>query len=168
MIQLKFFKDHEDASIPKLATEGSACFDVQACIPTGTKIKYFSYGATAAAYREVADDSFSLAPFSRALVPTGLILDIPKGHSVRAHPRSGLSFKNGLTLANSEAVIDEDYVDPLFVMLINVSGTPQLIKHGERVAQLELYKTIPTEILETLDRPALKTSRSGGLGSTGR
>ena len=168
MIQLKFFKDHPGSSIPQLATEGSACFDVQACIPTGTKIKYFSYGATAAAYREVIDNSFSIAPFYRVLVPTGLILDIPEGYSVRAHPRSGLSLKNGLTLANAEAVIDEDYVDPLFVMLINVSGAPQQIKHGDRVAQLELYKTIPTEILESFERPAPKTSRSGGLGSTGR
>lgn len=168
MIQLKAYKNHPQAVIPQLATESSACFDVHACIPEGTKVKYFTYGSIEPSYRESGSDHFAITPFSRALIPTGLILDIPEGYSVRAHPRSGLAFKHGLTFANAEGVIDEDYVDPLFVILINVSGVVQKIAHGERIAQLELYKTIPTQITETLEKPAQKTSRNGGLGSTGR
>jgi dUTP pyrophosphatase len=168
MIQLKAFKEHPQAVVPQLATESSACFDIHACIPSGTRIKCYSYGSNESRSGESTSNSFMIAPFSRALVPTGLILDIPEGFSVRAHPRSGLAFKHGLTLANAEGVIDEDYVDPIFVMLINMSGVVQQIKHGERIAQLELYKTVPTQILETQERPAQKTSRNGGFGSTGR
>jgi dUTP pyrophosphatase len=168
MTKLRIYKTSEHASVPRLATERSACVDVTACMPVGTKVKYFTYGSAEPKQNETINGSFSLAPFSRALIPTGLILDIPQGFSVRAHPRSGLAFKQGLSLANAEGVIDEDYVDPLFVMLINFSGITQVIKHGDRIAQIELYQTISTEIEEMYSAPEQKTSRNGGIGSTGR
>ena len=101
------------------------------------------------------------------LVPTNLILDIPKGFSVKAHPRSGLSLKQGLTLFNCTGVIDSDYVDPLFITLVNISGTTRTICDGDRIIQAELQVKIDTALESTNKRPTKKTDRNGGFGSTG-
>ena len=129
------------------ATSGSACFDICAHIP--------------------CDGTVTLAPNERVLVPTGLIFDIPWGHSIRLHPRSGMAFKKGLSLANAEGIIDSDYVEEVFVALHNVSGESQTVSHGERIVQAELVKSLDYKIVPTDKRPERKTSRSGGFGSTG-
>jgi dUTP pyrophosphatase len=101
------------------------------------------------------------------LVPTGLIFDIPEGFSLRIHARSGLSLKEGLVLANSEAVIDSDYVDEVFVLLYNRSSVGRTIRIGERIAQAELVESVQYTIKETKKQPTVKTDRTGGMGSTG-
>jgi dUTP pyrophosphatase len=101
------------------------------------------------------------------MVPTGLILDIPEGHSVRVHARSGLSLKQGLVLANAEGVIDSDYVEELMVLIWNISDNAINIHTGDRIAQAELIKDETYSIVETAARPGVKTSRVGGMGSTG-
>jgi dUTP pyrophosphatase len=101
------------------------------------------------------------------MVPTGLIFDIPEGYSVRIHPRSGLSYKQGLILANLEAVIDSDYIHETFVLLTNISENHITINNGDRVAQAELVKQEKYAISETTNKPVQKTDRTGGLGSTG-
>jgi dUTP pyrophosphatase len=106
-------------------------------------------------------------PGERVLVPTGLVLDIPQGYSVRIHPRSGLSLKQGLTLVNAEGVIDSDYVEELFIPLYNASSISVQLKHGDRIAQGELVRTELYEIVESTTRPERKTDRAGGFGSTG-
>lgn len=80
--------------------------------------------------------------------------------------RSSVALKKGLTLANSTGIIDSDYVDPLFVVLHNVSDTLVLLKNGERIAQGMLQKTLKYSISETKTKPEQKTDRDGGLGST--
>jgi dUTP pyrophosphatase len=106
-------------------------------------------------------------PGDRVLVPTGLIFDIPAGHSLRIHPRSGLSYKQGLVLANLEAVIDSDYIEETFIILTNQSDVDQTIYHGDRIAQAELIKSEEYVLWEIFDAPTQKTDRVGGLGSTG-
>jgi dUTP pyrophosphatase len=108
-----------------------------------------------------------IRPGDRVLVPTGLILDIPEGHSVRLHTRSSISLKKGLIMPNGEGIIDSDYYHQTFVMLYNASADEVLIENGERIAQGELVKTLSYSIEETKDVPEQKTDRVGGFGSTG-
>ena len=111
--------------------------------------------------------SITIAPGDRVLVPTGLIMDIPEGYSVRLHARSGTSLKMGLVLANAEGVIDSDYVEEVMIILHNISGNSININSGERLAQAELVKNMEYSIEQTPSRPMLKTQRVGGFGSTG-
>jgi dUTP pyrophosphatase len=104
----------------------------------------------------------------RILIPTGLIFDIPNGYSVRLYPRSGLALKQGLTLANNVGIIDSDYVEPVFAMITNISGTIKYIKHNERVCQGELFKDHSCILEEISEQPGRKTNRDGGFGSTGK
>ena len=165
---LKVFKTHESARVPQLATKGAACFDVHASLIPDTKVKCYLYGEAAPTAITVnAFGSIYIPAGARTLIPLNLILDIPTGYSVRFHPRSGISLKQGLTLFNCEGVIDSDYVDPCFVTLYNISGVDQIVSDGDRIAQGELVATRFYEIEETSEAPAQKTDRTGGFGSTG-
>ena len=113
------------------------------------------------------NSGIEIYPGERALIPTGLIFDIPDGHSVRLHTRSSISLKKGLIMPNSEGIIDSDYYHQTFVMLYNASADEVLIENGERIAQGELVKTLTYIIEETKDVPEQKTNRVGGFGSTG-
>jgi dUTP pyrophosphatase len=106
-------------------------------------------------------------PGDRLMVPTGLIFDIPEGYSVRVHARSGLSLKQGLVLANSEGVIDSDYIEELFILVHNISDNGISIAHGDRIAQGELVVREAYTIGEISCHPGQKTDRVGGMGSTG-
>ena len=102
------------------------------------------------------------------LVPTGLIFDIPVGYSVRLYPRSSLALKQGLTLANNVGIIDCDYVQPVYMMVHNISGYQQFVTDGERICQAELVQEKPYVMMEVHERPERKTDRDGGFGSTGK
>ena len=168
---LKVFKCNQDAIVPSYATARSACFDVHACLSqiTGVKAKL---RAALRHYEEdvllkVDADQVRIPPGGRALIPTGLKFDIPENHSLRLHPRSGLSFKHGLNLSNCEGVIDEDYIEEVFVSVCNNSSTPIIIKHGDRICQGELVLDSRCAIDLTESPPTAKSNRSGGFGSTG-
>ncbi len=166
MTQLKIYKTHNEVILPKFGTEQAACFDL-AYQPHG-KYEYVGFNAFNAPFkRSLNTGAIVIMPGDRVMVPTGLIFDIPEGYSVRIHPRSGLSYKQGLVLANLEAVIDSDYVQETFVLLTNLSENPQSINVGDRIAQAELVQQIKYEITETIIAPTQKTDRVGGLGSTG-
>ncbi len=113
------------------------------------------------------EEGFLLWAGEAVLIPTGLILDIEEGYSVRLHSRSGLSINRGLVLANGEGVIDADYTKELFVMIRNVSGESQFIKHGERIAQGEEAEIDQVHFELISEPPSQKTTRVGGFGSTG-
>ena len=102
------------------------------------------------------------------MVPTGLILDIPAGHSVRIHPRSGNAIKKGLSFINCEGVVDSDYTDPLMIPVINLSDIQTIvINNNDRIAQGELIRDLSYNIEEISSPPEQKTNREGGFGSTG-
>ena len=103
----------------------------------------------------------------RMLIPTGLIFDLSTNTSLRIHPRSGLSSKNGINIANCEGVVDSDYVEQTFVLLINISNIPFEVSDGMRIAQAEIVSVVDVDIKEISKRPEQKTSRNGGFGSTG-
>tara|TARA_R110000868_G_scaffold142405_1_gene359741 strand:+ start:733 stop:1107 length:375 start_codon:yes stop_codon:yes gene_type:complete len=112
-------------------------------------------------------DKIDIPAEFRVLIPTGLIFDIPEGHSIRIYPRSGLSFKMGLVTQNCEGIVDSDYVEECFLLLKNDSLSRVTITHGMRVAQAELVRNHDYVIMESLERPQKRTSRNGGFGSTG-
>ena len=163
---LKYYKMNEDVTPPKFATDGSACFDICANIEENVPITVYRMSNLKV---KIKPDKirFRIAPADRVLVPTGLIFDIPEGHSVRLHTRSSVSLKKGLIMPNGEGIIDSDYYHQTFVMLYNASADEVLIKDGDRIAQGELIKTYEYEIEETENVPEQKTNRVGGFGSTG-
>ena len=167
MTELKIFKTHPDVNLPAFATEEAACFDIAASMLG--KVTYEGYNKTNSKFeRKIGSDgAIAIMPGDRVMVPTGMILDIPKGYSVRLHPRSGLSLKLGLVLANCEAVIDSDYFNELFLLIHNTSENKINVAHGERLAQAELVEQIKYKITETKTKPEQRTNRVGGLGSTG-
>ena len=130
---------------------------------------YESAGAAGADIRANLADrgEITLAAGARALVPTGLRLEIPHGYEVQLRPRSGLALKHGVTLPNSPGTIDADYRGPLGVIVMNAGSEPFTVKHGERIAQMVVAPIVQArfELAETLS----DTVRgAGGFGSTGR
>ena len=130
--------------LPEYATELSAGLDLRANI----------------------DEPIELKPLERTLVSTGLFIALPKGYEAQIRPRSGLAFKNGVTVLNSPGTIDADYRGELKVLLVNLSNTPFIINDGERVAQMVIAKHEQinweqTTNLNDTDRGA------GGFGHTG-
>lgn len=107
-----------------------------------------------------------LKPLERAIVPTGLYLEIPAGHEVQVRPRSGLAAKKGITVLNSPGTIDADYRGELKVILVNLSSEPFTIESGERIAQLILsrHEKAEWELSESLSE---SERGEGGFGSTG-
>jgi dUTP pyrophosphatase len=111
-------------------------------------------------------EAISIAPMQRQLIPTGLFIELPIGYEAQIRPRSGLAFKNGITVLNSPGTIDADYRGEIKVLLVNLSETDFIVNNGERIAQMVIAKHEqiiwePVIQLEKSDRGA------GGFGSTG-
>lgn len=131
-------------ALPAYATEFAAGMDVRASIKEPVVLK----------------------PLARAMVPTGLYLEIPAGYEVQVRPRSGLAAKKGVTVLNAPGTIDADYRGEVCVILVNLSNEDFTIENGERIAQLVLAKH---EVIEWEECSELAESGrgAGGFGSTG-
>lgn len=113
------------------------------------------------------DSDITIHSLQKALIPTGLSIELPAGYEAQIRPRSGLAFKHGITVLNSPGTVDADYRGEIKVLLINLSTEPFTITNGERIAQMVVAKheTISWVISEQLS----ETQRgSGGYGSTGK
>ena len=185
-MNLNYYKQYEDVLDPKFSTEGAACFDIHAYLKPGTVVK--CYDENNEVYTQTVSDveaplfpavefvsttnkpanSIIILPNSRIMIPTGIILDIPKYFSVRVHSRSSLALKQGLRLANSEGIIDYDYIDPLYIVMHNTSKVNVVISNGNRIAQCELIPMLKYQLQESTQAPEAKTDRIGGFGSTGQ
>lgn len=113
------------------------------------------------------EQSVTLAPLGRAMIPTGLYVELPEGYEMQVRPRSGLAAKHGITVLNSPGTIDADYRGEIRIILVNLSSEAFTIEPGERIAQLvvarhEQVEWEPVEELGTTERG------TGGFGSTGR
>lgn len=107
-----------------------------------------------------------LGVLDRALIPTGLYIEIPEGYEAQVRPRSGLAIKHGVTVLNSPGTIDADYRGEICVELINLSNKSYIIESGERIAQLVFNKCEQAELVEVEELS--KTERGeGGFGHTG-
>lgn len=113
------------------------------------------------------EESITLKPLERKLIPTGLFLEIPAGYEAQVRPRSGMALKHGLTCLNSPGTIDADYRGEVGVILANLSNEEFTVNDGERIAQLVVAKHETAEWIEVQE--LAETERGdGGFGSTGR
>jgi dUTP pyrophosphatase len=131
--------------LPEYATTGSSGMDLRAFLPA----------------------PMIFEPFQRALVPTGISIELPEGYEAQVRPRSGLAIKQGFTCLNSPGTIDADYRGEIKVILINLSQEQQVVQNGDRIAQMVIQKVEKAVWLavETLS----ETERNdGGFGHTGK
>lgn len=116
--------------------------------------------------RAFLNEPIVLKPLERALIPTGLYLQLPAGHECQIRPRSGLALKHGITLVNTPGTVDADYRGEIGVILINLSNEAFTVNDGERICQMVItnYTHVEWEAVERLD----ETERGdGGFGHTG-
>jgi len=139
-----------DLGLPAYATPGAAGADLRANLPADLRLT-----------------GLLLAPMARAVVPTGLRIEIPAGYEAQIRPRSGLAFRHGVTIANSPGTIDSDYRGPLGVLVVNLGAGPYVIAHGERIAQMIVAPVVQVRFAVV---PVLADSArgAGGFGSTGK
>ncbi len=143
-MNLKIKKVNPACTLPKYMTEGAAAMDVFACI----------------------DENIVINPHERALIPTGFAIQLPFGYAAILCARSGLSFKNGIALANGIGVIDSDYTGEVKAALINNSDVPFTVEKDMRIAQMMIIPVMTARLEETAELD--KTARgAGGFGSTG-
>jgi dUTP pyrophosphatase len=135
----------QSIALPSYETAEAAGADLRANLPSGP---------------------VTLAPAGRALVSTGLCMEIPEGFEVQIRPRSGLALKHGITLANSPGTIDSDYRGTVGVILLNLGETAFEVTHGMRIAQMVVAPVVQASfsVSNSLSR---STRGTGGFGSTG-
>jgi len=163
---LKIYRCSAFATIPTFATKESACFDIHLCLRNAGEIKIYGFPERTEFFNGDSD-SLHLRSGERVALPTGLIFDIPKGYSIRLHPRSGLALKSGIGFTNGEGIIDSDYVHEIKAIVTNFGSYSHTFKHGDRICQGELVKSLDYSIEERYTVPEIKTDRVGGFGSTG-
>lgn len=131
--------------LPAYATEGSSGMDLRASI----------------------NETVTLQPLERTLIPTGLFIELPEGFEAQVRPRSGLAIKQGITCLNTPGTIDADYRGEIKVILINLSNEIQSVHNGDRIAQMVIQKV---EKINWAPSVELKqtTRNEGGFGSTGK
>lgn len=131
--------------LPAYVTPGAAGMDVRAWLPEGP---------------------VTLPPFKRALIPTGLRMELPRGYECQIRPRSGLALKHGITVANTPGTVDADYRGDVGIILINLGEEDFIVNDGDRICQMVIKEVahvewIASESLEDSERGA------GGFGHTG-
>ena len=127
--------------------------------------KYETTGSAGMDLRAHLEAAITLPPLGRALIPTGLFMELPHGYEAQIRPRSGLAIKRGLTLVNAPGTIDSDYRGEIKCIVINLSDELQTIEPGERIAQMVIarYEQVVWEEVSELN----DTERgAGGFGST--
>ncbi len=176
-----FEKLAPDVRAPERSTERSAGYDVRAHLTRGpVRVYRHERGAVAEESPESSQATGSgcagdgdasplpwitLQPGDRALIPTGFRARLPDGYEAQIRMRSSIAWKRGIIVPNAPGTVDADYPDEWFVLVLNASGSPQRITHGERIAQIVLNRHATLEWRE--GEVGISTDRVGGLGSTG-
>jgi dUTP pyrophosphatase len=145
-VSVKKFSHAEDLQLPIYHSEDAAGLDLVAALGV--------------------DADIVLEPGGRALIPTGLAIELPRGYEAQVRPRSGLALNFGVTVLNSPGTIDADYRGEIGVILVNFGSHPFAIKRGARIAQLVVSRVERIALVESggLERSA---RGAGGFGSTG-
>ena len=133
-------------ALPAYETKNSAGMDLRAYLPEGP---------------------ITLQPMQRALIPTGLYIEIPEGYEGQVRPRSGLAIKYGITVLNTPGTIDADYRGELKQILINLSDEPFVINNGDRIAQIVFARCEQAEMVEVEELSETERG-AGGFGHTGK
>ncbi len=127
---------------------------------------YSSAFASGADLRADLEDDVRLQPGQRAIIPTGIFLDIPDGFEAQVRPRSGLAAKHGITVLNTPGTIDSDYRGEIKIILINLGEESYTVKNGSRIAQIVFSPVIQAEFIPEKDLTVSGRGK-GGFGSTG-
>ena len=143
-IEIKII-NHSTNPLPEYATAGSSGMDIRANIK----------------------ESKTLQSLERALIPTGLFIEIPKGYEAQIRPRSGMAIRQGITCLNSPGTIDSDYRGEIKIILINLSGEEQVIQPGDRIAQMIIQKVEKGIFTEAKELDVTERNE-GGFGHTGK
>lgn len=138
--------NHSRHQLPSYETIASAGMDLRAFLP---------------------DSEIVIKPLQRVLIPTGLFIELPIGYEAQVRPRSGLAFKNGVTVLNSPGTIDADYRGEIKVILINLSDQEFIVKDGERIAQMIIAQHEKAEWIQ-VDELGKTERGEGGFGHTGK
>ena len=145
IIPTRILSHAKDMSLPFYQTPHSAGMDLYAAI----------------------EEDIYLKSLGRCLVPTGLMMAIPKGYEAQIRPRSGLAWKHGISIPNSPGTIDSDYRGEIKVMLVNLSTDTFVISRGMRIAQMVIASVVQME-LQVVDSLEETERGQGGFGSTGQ
>jgi dUTP pyrophosphatase len=137
----------EGLPLPAYQSAGAAGLDLAAAVPASAPV--------------------TIAPGQRAMIPTGLAIELPPGMEGQVRPRSGLAARHGITVLNSPGTVDADYRGEILVILVNLGNEAFVVERGVRIAQLVVA---PVTQVRLVDRPNLKKTARGakGFGSTGR
>ncbi len=144
VIEIKIV-NHSSNALPQYATTGSSGMDIRASL----------------------DVPQSLQPFERALIPTGLFIELPDGYEAQIRPRSGLAIKQGITCLNTPGTIDADYRGEIKIILINLSQQEQVIQPGDRIAQM-IIQQVDKGVWKEVDELEVTGRNAGGFGHTGK
>lgn len=144
-VKIKRLPHAKGLALPEYQTAGAAGFDLVAAIAPNTTVTIF--------------------PGARALIPTGLIFELPKASEAQVRPRSGLAIKHGITVLNSPGTIDADYRGEVAVILVNFGKEPFAVARGDRIAQVVVAPVAHAKLKEV--KKLSRTKRgAGGFGST--
>ena len=136
--------NHSNNPLPEYSTKDSAGMDVRAML----------------------DEPITLRPLERALIPTGLHIQLPEGYECQIRPRSGLALKKGITVLNTPGTIDADYRGEIKIILINLSSEPFTIENGERICQMVIKEYVKATLTQVDDLDDTERG-AGGFGHTG-
>ncbi len=143
-VEIKIINRSSNA-LPEYATAGSSGMDIRASL----------------------DEAKLFQPMERALIPTGLFIELPEGYEAQIRPRSGLAIKQGITCLNTPGTIDADYRGEIKIILINLSAGEQVIQPGDRIAQMIIQKVEKAAWKQT-EEITVTTRNAGGFGHTGK
>ena len=143
-VQVTRLPGSADLPLPQPATAGAAGLDLRACLA----------------------GALTIAPGTRALVPTGIAVALPQGYEAQVRPRSGLALRTGLTLLNSPGTVDADYRGEIQVLVVNLGETPVVLERGDRIAQL-VVQPVPRVEWEEVEALPVSVRGAGGFGHTG-
>ncbi len=129
--------------------------------------EYATTGSSGMDIRASLDMPQTLQSLERALIPTGLFIELPRGYEAQIRPRSGLAIKQGITCLNSPGTVDSDYRGEIKIILINLSGDEQVIQPGDRIAQMIIQK-VEKGVLTEVKELEVTERNDGGFGHTGK
>ena len=147
MISVKVYNESSN-ELPKYETVGSAGMDVRAFL----------------------SEDVTIAPGCRALIPTGLYVEIPIGYEIQVRPRSGLAIKKGITVLNTPGTVDSDYRNGIGVILVNLGTDDFVVSNGDRIGQFVLNQVPQIDWISVGSKDDLSSTDRGlgGFGSTGK
>jgi dUTP pyrophosphatase len=128
---------------------------------------YATAGSSGVDIRADLEQSITIAPLERVLVPTGLFFEMPEQLEAQVRPRSGLAIKQGLTCLNTPGTIDADYRGEVKVIMINLSNEVQTIHNGDRIAQV-VFQVVEKVVFQQVDQLNETERGAGGFGHTGK